>query len=63
MNATRDFTGRWRCAGFESIDFSSEADAKAAADLAIEFARSEIGKESRYRRAANRAKEATEVGA
>lgn len=48
--------GKWRLKGYESLTFSSEADAHNAADLALYYHVDELGKDSRYRRAAERAK-------
>lgn len=61
MTPSRDYNDRWRLDGFEGITFTTEADAKAARELAIEFASRAAGQEYRNRRAAKRAKEATEM--
>lgn len=65
MTMHKDFTGRWRLDGFESIDFSTEQDARNAAALAKAHADELVSaagsQEYRYRRASKRAKEATEV--
>jgi len=49
--------GKWRLRGYETeASFSTEEDAHAAADLALYYHLDEMAQESRYRRAAQRAK-------
>ena len=52
MTPERDYTGRYRLVGHEQHSFTTEADALAAAELAIDYAMSLCSQESRYRRAA-----------
>ena len=52
MTPERDYTGHWRLLGHEQHSFSTEADARAAAELARDYAMSLCSQESRYRRAA-----------
>jgi hypothetical protein len=55
----RDYDSTHKVQGFERIAFSTEADARAAAEMARDYATLQIGlamlQESRYRRAAKRA--------
>lgn len=55
MTPYRDFDGTYKLTGHHQHGFSTEADALAAAALAIEYAMSLCSQESRYRRAAERA--------
>lgn len=48
--------------GYEQITFSSEADARAAIDLAHLFCGDEIEQERRYRQAAERSTNAASCG-
>lgn len=58
MKVYRDpVDGFVRIKGYEDHHFTSESDAETAMDFAIDFARQELFKESRYRRAAERAGE------
>ncbi len=57
LRIRRDLNGQHVVVGYESVPFSSEADAIAGAELAIAFSRDEVAhemsQESRYRRASN----------
>jgi len=57
----RDYDNTFRLEGHEQISFSTEADARAAAELARKYADDLVSRamsqESRYRRAEQRAKE------
>jgi|GEM_PF-3910680 len=61
MTPERDYNGLWRLEGHHQHVFSTEADAKAAAELAQKYADDLLSRamsqESRYRRAEQRAKE------
>lgn len=59
MTPYRDFNGVWRITGHERHEFSTESDAQTAIDFAIDFVCYEVNRESRHRRAAERAKEQT----
>lgn len=63
MHAERDWNGRHRVAGFEHLEFSCEADARAAIALAEQYHEGLLSaamlQESRYRAAAARAKVAS----
>lgn len=60
MTPYRDYDGSHKLEGHEQHSFSTEADARAAAALAKDYAEVQIGlamsQESRYRRAEQRAK-------
>ena len=57
MKLERDYNGRYRLAGYEHLEFTTEADARNAAELAIQFASQAAAQEWRYRRAAQKAQE------
>lgn len=50
---------RWRIKGQEQHSFSTELDAETAHDYAIDMISDEMSRETRQRRAAERAKETT----
>ncbi|HYC01596.1 MAG TPA: hypothetical protein VEC57_20865 [Candidatus Limnocylindrales bacterium] len=58
LTPRRDYNGEWFLYGYQGIGFSTEQDAKAAADFARAYCGEQMQQESRYRRAAERAKEA-----
>jgi hypothetical protein len=57
MTPYRDYDGTWRISGFEHLEFTTEADARTAAELAIQFASQAAAQEWRYRRVAQKAQE------
>lgn len=65
MTIYRDYDSSWRISGHEEHAFTSEADARAAVMLAFDHSQQLVSQacaqESRYRRAAERAKEKVAV--
>jgi hypothetical protein len=64
MNIHRDYNGQWRIEGYESLPFSTEADAANAAELMHQHAARCVGeqmlREMRHRSAAKAAETAHE---
>jgi hypothetical protein len=64
MHAERDWNGKHRVSGFEQLEFSTEADARAAIELAQQYHEQKLSaamsQEARYRAAAERAEKAGE---
>jgi hypothetical protein len=61
MTSSRDFDGSHRIDDYPQR-FSSEADAQAAIEFALDLLGREAGKESRYRRAARRSQGESHAG-
>lgn len=59
LRLRRDLNNEHVIVGYEHLRFSSESDARSAIDLARCYLGDEMRQESRYRAAAERAKETT----